>query len=550
MTHAIRRLVLCLLSGILCLMVGRQASATAWTICPGSSITLGTSNGRNQHPEVAYAFWEGASNPKFSNGTNNPSRTQFIGMMQSLINNGQYWAELDQYGTYGGASGSIAPPRLAPYAALYTGSINGNSPGPQTFFRNDVVTFINQTIAAGYFPHPQNNDNVIYTVITTNGSQLADCGGPGQPASCCNWPAQYTDGTSYVASTCEDPAGTAHELVEGIVGYELTAGNGNGQIVDPCGCHVELVNSWSVAAYWTARSNECLVPESWGDLMWTRGQFGWTFPSGGFNMRQGYAGAGGVVATDATEQGSAGNNVHFFNSSNSTWSQIGQGGSKYAAGGGIIAGIAMDPKYGIFYYRISNGTWTGIGGPNGGPPTDVTVTSAGIIVATDVDANPWYYNPSSPGWFEIAGSGDQFIASNGSVLALNPTHNAGFVWYGPGYGFDYISSTSTTQIIASPDTNSWGSTAPGSNVMFQGLGCTFGCNAGTGRQFVSSNAVYANYGFIENNSDIYACYGTGCDYENNDVYTGFYGGWLMGGNELYATACTSQMNYTPPCVNH
>src|ERR1700722_7496848 len=116
MTHFIRRRVpWALLVGALCVFPG-QASAETWTICPGNSITPGTSNGKNQHPEIAYGFWEGTVDPGFSNRTNIPSMTQWIGFMLSLVNNGQYFGELSQYGTYGGANGSIATPRVAPYA--------------------------------------------------------------------------------------------------------------------------------------------------------------------------------------------------------------------------------------------------------------------------------------------------------------------------------------------------------------------------------------------------------------------------------------------------
>jgi hypothetical protein len=187
---AIRSTILCVLLGASGVMVGRQASAAHWPICPGKSITVGTSNNKNQHPEIAYAFWESPSNPAFSNGTNTPSRTQWIGMMLSTVNNGQYWAELSQYG-------HISPPRLAPYATLWQGTKNGDAPGNQTFTENDVNTYIADAITAGNFPLPQANDNSIYMVITPSGSVLKDCAG--SAASCCNWPASY-NGTPYIAT--------------------------------------------------------------------------------------------------------------------------------------------------------------------------------------------------------------------------------------------------------------------------------------------------------------------------------------------------------------
>jgi hypothetical protein len=257
-------------------------------------------------------------------------------------------------------------------------------------------------------------------------------------------------------------------------------------------------------------------------------------------MRQGYAGSGGVVATDAVENGSAGNSVHFFNGS--TWSQIGEGGSQYAAGGGIIAGIAMDPAYGIYFYDTASEVWSSIGGPGGGPPTSVTVNSSGIILATDVNANPWYYNPfSSPGWVHISGPGDQFIAWADRALALNPAHNEVFSWGGPGTGFTAVGSVSSTQIISSPDSPSYGFTSPGENVLWN-----YGHMAGTGRQFVATD-IYSqtpNFGLLSG-INVDACYGTECTSES-PIFTSGYGGWLMGGTSLYVTGCTSGV---APCVN-
>jgi hypothetical protein len=445
-------------------------------------------------------------------------------MMLSMVNNGQYWAELQQYGTYGGANGTIAPPRLAPYATLWQGSKNGHSPGYETFTQNDVVTYINDAITAGNFPQPQANDNLIYMVLTPNGSRLQDC----SQAYCCNWPASY-NGTPYTAAECEDPAGTAHELIEAIAGYELTGGNGNGQIADPCGCDVENVNSWSVASYWSSRLGKCVVPESWNGLyVNSTGAHGWWQPPGSFNIRQGYGGSGGVVATDATENGANGNNVHFYNGNK--WVQFGTGGSQFAAGGGIRAGIAMDPKWGINYYKASNSTWYAAGGPNSLPPTSVTVTSNGVIVATDPSANPWYFDPSNPGWHHIAGAGDQFIASGTEVLALNPTHNDVFYWPGPGYGFYQVESGSFAQIIANPEIANWLTTSPGQQAAYE-----LSNVVANGWQFAVSSVSNLTYVWLAPNELIYACPGSQC--ELNGYYTYGQGGWLMSGAEGYVTGC-------------
>jgi hypothetical protein len=531
-----------------CLITSSSAGATTYPVCGSCKPTFTASNGKAQHPEIAVTFWQSESNKVWSSGTASPSWSQHIGFFLSLVNNGQYWAKVAQYGTYGGASGLIATPRFSPYATIYTGSVNGDNPVDEGFDQTDIVDIINAQIASGHLPYPQAKDDSVYMVVVPGGR--AGSGGC-KGVYDCNWSAQYTDGTPYVASYGSDFAGIAHELIEGIVSdYEgvnntTSANCGGGQIVDPCDCHAGItVNSFEIAPYYSVADGNCVVPDSWGIPFESTGE-GWSPVPGGFSMRQGYTGADGVIATNAVENGNLGNSVSYYNPSTSSWVQFGNGGTQFAAGGGIIAGITMDPKNGINYYRIANNTWTDAGGPGGLPPTGVTVTSNGVIVATDPSANPWYFDTANPGWHQIAGPGDQFIAVGSQMLALSPKHNVAYTWPGPGSGFSPGVALSTTQLVSSSDLATVGQTSPGSASFYNFGGAEF---IGAGSQLVvtSSPTIYAwlNAG---TNDDVDGCgvWDPGC---NGGYYTDGFGGWLMGGlKNMYLTGCTEG---AAPCVNY
>lgn len=169
----------CLLFGALSILVGvaneGSASAKVFGACYGCTPTLSPSNGKVQHPEIAITFWEDPSHPAWDNGgTNTPTYSQYIGQTLSLVNNGQYWSKIFQYGTYGGASGMIAPPRLAPYATIYAPQqgVNGHFPVNNGFSKSDIVAVINNQIQAGHLPSPQSNDDSVYVVFVPGNIRL------------------------------------------------------------------------------------------------------------------------------------------------------------------------------------------------------------------------------------------------------------------------------------------------------------------------------------------------------------------------------------------
>jgi hypothetical protein len=462
------------------------------------------------------------------------------------VNNAQYWSLIAPY--------QIASPRLAPYAQIFQGNVDtvnncyGNCPNgdnPDTgFTKADLDALINYSIGNGLLPPPQANDNSIYVVFvpTFGSTNKAGCGD-------CNYTIQANsdgvhfdsganyNGTPYtVVFGVGDYDGMSHELVEAIASYEginttdTSCGGGGGtQIADMCGCGEETVNTFQIASYFSTYLRQCVVPESWGSLL-RDANGSWNLTSGGFPLRQAYGGAGGVVATDTTEAtDGSGNAVYFYNGS--TWSRIGGGGSQFAAGGGIVAGIALDPVNGIFYRstNLSSG-WVQIFTPPGSSVvTGVTVTSNGVIVATDNFARPWYYDPSNPGWqLLINAQFDQIIAGQGTVWALYPSHNAVYSWNGPGNSMNFYASVSpTTQIVANPDSPGLALSVAGAAVF------TYGAN-------MFSNTLQASVNIDDSGNAVFEWLNSAnagvFRFTGGSSFVTTSGGWLISGSAPYVTA--------------
>jgi hypothetical protein len=554
------------------LLASASAHAHNWSAasCNGncSSCTpctpqLTPSNGFPQHPEIAALFWESAAG-EWTNGTNVAhTRSQEMGMLLSLVNNGQFWSEI--------APMHIAPPRLAPYASIFTGNVNGHNPAVKTanFTKTDIEALINNAITNGTLPQPQPNDNMIYAVFVPSDGNSAGCGD-------CNFTIPLPNsknipnfqqdananfnGVPYTAVfSAGTYAGMSHELVESIATYEginvtnACGGTGGTQIEDTCDCATEVVNSIPVGAYFSATKGECVVPEAWGGVWEDPNELGWLETSGAFPVRQASGGAGGVVATNQTEASNGtGNAVSFYNGS--SWTQFGGGGAQFAAGGGIIAGIGFDAQN-LNYFDIATGSWSGAGAPPNvqgakGTPlvTGVTVTANGIIVATDQLANPWYFDPSNPGWHHIAGPGDQFIAGGGAgtnaVWALSPSHNGLYFWSGPGSGFDFVSSVSpTTQVVASPDSTFVAISVAG-KAEYTFASTTISATLQGGVTNVAGGPLF-EFQDRSVNDDVFICGSLNCNGSGSPQNSLGFGGWLISGAAPFVTGCDSG---SAPCV--
>jgi hypothetical protein len=533
--------------------------------CTPCTPTFTASNGSPQHPEIAYIFWESLAKKQWTTGTNVAhTYSQEIGFLLSLVNDGPYWSKI--------APNQIAPPRLAPYATIFQGNVDtahncyGNCPqgdNPDTgFTKGDLDALINYSIAHGQLPFPQPNDNSIYVVFvptfgSTNKAGCGDCNFTNcdntahkDPGVCDSGNGAKYNGTPYtVIFGLGDYDGMSHELVEAMASYEginttnTNCGGGGGtQIADMCGCGEETVNTFRIASYYSTTDGECVVPESWGEVWQDPNESGWTQTPNSFPVRQAYGGSSGVVATDVTEAADgSGNAVHFYNGS--SWSGFGKGGSQFAAGGGIIAGITLDAKFGVNYFRTSTGRWAPpAGGPNGQPVTGVTVTSNGIIVATDPSANAWYFDPSNPGWHLILSAPwDQVIAGGSGIWALHPAHNALYNWSGPGSSLNFCCDvTQTTQILANPDSG-WLAISVAGQAQF-----TFGntvisntLQGGVTNLFGSSLFEFQETSGSPGNDHVFVCPNGVC----NDTFG--FGGWLISGAVPYVTGCDSG---SAPCV--
>lgn len=519
--------------------------------CPCTNITVSQPNNKVQHPEIAYTFWQ-SPNQEFTNNNADPSYTQDIASMLSLGSNSQYFA-------YMTTPGLIAPPRVAPYATIYTGLVNGDSPlGGYT--DSDVQTVINTQIANQNLPQPQANDDSVYVVFVPTvpgGIHLKGfCADSGtyvtanpqnqNPTWACNFRGTYTNGGTtyhYIGISGIDSLSVSHEIIEGITTYEGITVSGTGdcgnQIADLCGCYnTETVNSFSVAAYYSTQLGECVLPESWGKLAErTSSSGGWFTTTGSFYMRQG-SGGYGVVATDATETTSggtpSGNAVHYYNGVNQ-WSTIqNTGGSMFSVGGGIVGQVPLNATEAM-YYKLPSSPWYHVGAP--APPTGwpaavtgITVSQGGVIVATDALANPWYYDPNNPGWHQIAGPGDQFLAINNLVMAINPSHGALYYWTGPGSGFTLLNSVSaTTGLIGSPSSDY---DYYGAGALYESTGILAATEAG--------HNDYATW--LDSSGAVWALNGSG-----NTYNTGGVGGFLISDFVDYVTGCYTGV---APCANY
>lgn len=469
---------------------GPYAVTCDWCTDPSSchsARSIGTSsNGRVQHTEIVLLFWQDQSAAGYqwepwSPNANAPSQSQLIGGVLSLVNS-PYYASLWQYGPV------VARPRMSPIAPIVTGAPDASPPGTTTasFQDTDLQYLVNQEIDAGLVPPPVANDNVLYVVLlpgTSPGTSTGSNAGCYHDGSGCNYLWGSYDGVPYTfAYVVADANATTYfsrETVDAITSFEdvtvdgCTYVNGGGradQIADLCRCASERWTSGlALQAYWSIADNACVIPESWGQLSYDSTGKDGIWENTPYYVRQAYGGGHGVVFTDAKDD------AWFFDSYNGEFTQIGGPGAEFAvgtasdgSGGAVVAGLTLDTTYGVNYYNAGSKQWYGIGAPNG-PATSLTVTGQGIIVATDMYGQPWYYVPADrphAKWTPFGGPGDQFLAVGNDVYALNVGRNDVFVW--PWENFDAVgmwtnirTNVSYMQIVGTPESRYWATAEPG-----------------------------------------------------------------------------------------
>jgi hypothetical protein len=387
--------------------------------------------------------------------------------------------------------------------------------------------------------------------------------------------------------------------------YNCTVNNsctqgGNGAyfgwgIADLC-CSNELQNGIYLEAYYSvadsATSATCVIPESWQGFQVNLDHgAGWTPPSGApSTLLQLYGGGSGVLATDTS------GNAWFYNSSGGGWGQTGSAaGAQMAVGGPSASSVEVawtdpgDAANGPYACGPTDGASScSNGNPTlSAPPDTVTgiiVTNSGYVVATGKSGNVFIHSKSKNAWYTINGSHkfDHIVTmSYGDIIGLDSSRQYVYDysgtnlsnWYNNGACSgctwtqqDYAGQTNwydPLMLVGSPDALLWGavwaSNSNGTFLMYAPYGSSFIENQYFGGEYVATNAHNAfgthlwfqwmtpsyNGGYTEN--ELFATTGAVFNGKTSWSPTSGTGGRLIGGNNLYATTCTTAT--LPNCVN-
>jgi hypothetical protein len=465
------------------LSTGAASALNNPALCPGVSCTGGTPNIKLAsggtllaHPEIVPIFWESPGSSYWDN--NIATVNQIIGAIQGVINS-PYFASLNQYGaTAFGGPGGISPVRMVPIAPIYSGT---TIPSPFNANWGSVQTAINGTICERLAPPPVSYAELLYTIFVPPGTFGSDFNSAsintnnvyndGAIPGCRGWGGFYNGNHyswAFVVGT--DYAGLFHELVEAITGnitYDncTIAGNSYRQLADLCGCSADVetyfAGSVRVGAYWSQIDGGCVIPEGWPGILQfdpnnlNNGSNGWSWPAS-FTVRQAYAGAGLLVATDVHD------NVLLYNASTNSWSQFGGPGAMFAVleDGFFPSILGLTPTANqVFEFTpaISN-SWTPLGSPRGG--TTTAVYGASAPVATNATGVTYYYangawqlnslpivlcSACAPNFAEVADSG-------GGLVGLTLDHAS--IWRQATLGGAWVQlNPAANEVFASPSTN-------------------------------------------------------------------------------------------------
>ena len=229
--------------------------------------------------------------------------------------NSPYYASLWQYGEL------VARPHVSPVAPIVTGAPDASPPGTTTtsFQDTDLEYLINEEIAAGLVPPPMANDNVLYMVLlpgTSPGTSTGTNARCYHNRSGCNYLSGDYQGTPYsFGYVVAGPNATRYfsrETTNAITSYEgvgvegcryVSSGERADQVANLCQCASEQWSSGlALQAYWSVADNACVIPESWGELIYNGTGKNGIWETTGYFPRQAYGGGYGVVFTDAKRQ--------------------------------------------------------------------------------------------------------------------------------------------------------------------------------------------------------------------------------------------------------
>ncbi len=133
-----------------------------------------------QHPELVLIFWQDSASEQWTNNSNSPTMSKWIGYVNQLVNSA-YMAGIGQYAASGGY---IGRPRFSGWAPTYTGNAPKSGHTTSQFTSQDSIDITNQLIQNGLVPPPISytynghtvTDDVLYVVIvpTSNPFPLSD----------------------------------------------------------------------------------------------------------------------------------------------------------------------------------------------------------------------------------------------------------------------------------------------------------------------------------------------------------------------------------------
>jgi hypothetical protein len=119
-------------------------------------------------------FWEDSNLLQWSSGTNDPQMAGALGQLLNLVNS-PWSAGLTEYGPLD--FGSIARPRMATEAPIFSGPAPSTGDTTANFVTADIMDIIDYEVAVGHVPPPLPDlDDVVYVVFIPGSSVAIDCG--------------------------------------------------------------------------------------------------------------------------------------------------------------------------------------------------------------------------------------------------------------------------------------------------------------------------------------------------------------------------------------
>jgi hypothetical protein len=349
------------------------------------------------------------------------------------------------------------------------------------------------------------------------------------------------------------------------------------QISDLCQCLVENTAAGpnSIEGYWSAADGACVIPEHWGNLLYSPSPTTQSWPDSLHAPVQAYGGRGGVVMFGD-------NGVNGFFSPSSGWLGItpasGLRGAEYAVAGNWVVQVPLDTSqppaaYGFDqnnqynWYQLTGPQYPGIitsvvtaaGGGNNG---NIAVTDAnGHVWIWEYDWSPYQWADVTPSVF-LPGLGyfqfpvDQLVADGTDLLATDFSRTmvmrypgASFGTFSGAWGLDGTAQYPIVQLVASSDRNSNGPHYYSVTADYYGLYPGYADNQPYVMTFGQEYAVMQNTPnawFMQSTYYPYQTAYVGYGLSNSNwVQAGGSVGRLVSGAWAFATSCSGG---SAPCV--